>query len=947
MRKIFLLFIIIFTTLEILPQSFSVKGSIRDNADNNELVGANIAIKPVREGAQTYYTTSNINGYFEMNNIPQGRYLIEITFIGYDSYQDTVRPRQRSVVEFNISLKRSFIELEQVDVTAKAITAEQKGDTIQFNARAFKVNPDANAEDLITKIPGLVREGGVVKAQGEDVKQVLVDGKPFFGDDPNIALRNLPADLIEKIQIFDKLSDQSQFTGFDDGNTSKTINIITRADRRTGQFGKLYGGYGTNDRFTSGGNVNYFNSDTKISVIGLGNNVNLQNFSQQDLIGLSGGSSRSRGGGGGGRGGMGGGFRPGGDVGNFLVGAQDGNTDTYSLGLNYMDEWVDYLRVSGSYFFNLSNVDNDQILKRNYFTESSFGQLYNESSLSNKDNYNHRFDARIEYTIDSSNSFIFTPRFSYQDNRSTERVFGTNLNDSLIAISGTKYNYQSSSNAFNFSNELLYRHKFDLPGRTLSTNISTSVNNRNSPFDIISENQYFLSGGIEFLDQNTDQFVNSYSLSSNINYTEPLTEESQLQLNVAGSLSKNSSDKKTYNINPISNLHDLLDPLLSNEYDNDYVRFIPGISYRIRSEEMNFNAGLSYQHSSLKGEQIYPYYYQVKKEYNNLLWNARFSYRFTQTNNIRMNYNTNVNAPSISQLQNTIDNSNPLYLRTGNQFLNEEFTHRLFTRYMQTDLSNGSNLFTLLFLSYTKNYIGTKTIVAKNDTTFQGYQINKGTQISFPVNLDYSFSARTMLNYGFPVNFISSNLNLNASYNYSLTPSLFNENLNYNQNHGFGAGFNLSSNISEKIDFRVSYSPTYNFSRNDIQSSLNTDYLVHTASGFVNLIFFDDYFIRNDLAYYYNTGLSADVNRAFYLWNVGIGMYIFSDKSGVLKFEINDVLNQNESLNKTISETYIEEKSNRVLRQYFLLTFTYNLKIFGGGSPPPERDDRHGPNRHW
>jgi hypothetical protein len=947
MRKVFLLFIIIFTALEILPQSFSVKGSIRDNADNNELVGANIAIKPVREGAQTYYTTSNINGYFEMNNIPQGRYLIEVTFIGYNSFQDTVRPRQRSLVEFNISLKRSFIELEQVDVTAKAITAEQKGDTIQFNARAFKVNPDANAEDLITKIPGLVREGGVVKAQGEDVKQVLVDGKPFFGDDPNIALRNLPADLIEKIQIFDKLSDQSQFTGFDDGNTSKTINIITRADRRTGQFGKLYGGYGTNDRFTSGGNVNYFNSDTKISVIGLGNNVNQQNFSQQDLIGLSGGSSRSRGGGGGGRGGMGGGFRPGGDVGNFLVGAQDGNTDTYSLGLNYMDEWVDYLRVSGSYFFNLSNVDNDQILKRNYFTESSFGQLYNESSLSNKDNYNHRFDARIEYTIDSSNSFIFTPRFSYQDNRSTERVFGTNLNDSLIAISGTKYNYQSSSNAFNFSNELLYRYKFDLSGRTLSTNISTSVNNRNSPFDIISENQYFLSGGIEFLDQNTDQFVNSYSLSSNINYTEPLTEESQLQLNVAGSLSKNSSDKKTYNINPISNTHDLLDPLLSNEYDNDYVRFIPGISYRIRSEEMNFNAGLSYQHSLLKGEQIFPDTFQVKKEYNNLLWNARFSYRFTQTNNIRMNYNTNVNAPSISQLQNTIDNSNPLYLRTGNQFLNEEFTHRLFTRYMQTDLSNGSNLFTLLFLSYTKNYIGTKTIVAKNDTTFQGYQINKGTQISFPVNLDYSFSARTMLNYGFPVNFISSNLNLNASYNYSLTPSLFNENLNYNQNHGFGAGFNLSSNISEKIDFRVSYSPTYNFSRNDIQSSLNTDYLVHTASGFVNLIFFDDYFIRNDLAYYYNTGLSADVNRAFYLWNVGIGMYIFSDKSGVLKFEINDVLNQNESLNKTISETYIEEKSNRVLRQYFLLTFTYNLKIFGGGSPPPERDDRHGRDRRW
>ncbi|HRI47241.1 MAG TPA: hypothetical protein PK559_09085, partial [Ignavibacteriaceae bacterium] len=193
---------------------------------------------------------------------------------------------------------------------------------------------------------------------------------------------------------------------------------------------------------------------------------------------------------------------------------------------------------------------------------------------------------------------------------------------------------------------------------------------------------------------------------------------------------------------------------------------------------------------------------------------------------------------------------------------------------------------------------------------------------------------------------IMSNLNFNASYNFSYIPSLLNEVINYNQNHGLGFGINLSSNISEKIDFRLSYSPTYNFSRNDIQKSLNTNYLIHTASGYLNLILFDDFFIRNDLAYYYNSGLSADINRAFYLWNVGIGMYLFSDNSGVLRLEINDVLNQNESLNKTISETYIEEKSNRILRQYFLLTFTYNLKIFGGGAPP-ERDDRHGRDRRW
>lgn len=946
MRFKYVLLLLLIQTYFTYSQTFVVKGSVKDANDRHSLMGANIALKPIREDMNAIFTTSNSNGNFEINNVPQGRYIIEITFLGYESFQDTVRPRQRPVIEYNVLLQPSFVQLDQVTVTGQAIAAEQKGDTVQFNARAFKVNPDANAEDLITKIPGLVRDGGVVKAQGEEVKQVLVDGKPFFGDDPNIALRNLPADLIEKIQIFDRLSDQAQFTGFDDGNTSKTINIITRPDRRTGQFGKLYGGYGSNDRFTSGGNVNYFSSETKISIIGLGNNVNQQNFSSQDLIGFTGGSSRGRGGFGGGRGGFsGGGFRPGGDVSNFMVGAQDGNTNTYSLGLNYMDEWGDYLKASGSYFFNLSNVENDQILKRTFYNDLESGQIYNENSLSDRDNYNHRFDARIEYMLDSSNSFILTPRFSFQENKSYEVVFGKNFLDT-IQTSETNYKYNSNSNAYSFSNELLHRFRFDLPGRTLSTNVSTSLSNRNSPFDINSLNSFLTTGTSEFLDQSTEQLVNSYTVSTNINYTEPFGEQSQVQLNVSGSFSKNASDKKTFNLNSLSSRHDLLDSLLSNEYENDYVRFNPGISYRFRNDDINFNAGLSYQHSSLRGEQIYPYYYNVDKRYNNLLWNARFSYRFTQTDNIRLNYNTNVNAPSISQLQNTVDNSNPLFLKTGNQNLNEEFTNRLFTRYMMTSLETGSNLFALLFLSHTKNYIGTKTIVAKNDTLINGISLNKGTQLSIPVNLDYSLSARTMMNYGFPVQAIMSNLNFNASYNFSYTPSLLNEVINYNQNHGLGLGINLSSNISEKIDFRLSYSPTYNFSRNDIQKSLNTNYLIHTASGYLNLILFDDFFIRNDLAYYYNTGLSADINRAFYLWNIGIGMYLFSDKSGVLRLEINDVLNQNESLNKTISETYIEEKSNRILRQYFLLTFTYNLKIFGGGAPP-ERDDRHGRDRRW
>src|SRR5690606_10182788 len=319
----------------------------------------------------------------------------------------TVQVGSQAVSLGKISMKEDTKVLSEFSVEGKIPLAVQKNDTTEYNADAYKVNTNANAQDLIEKMPGVVIEDGKVQAHGEDVKKIYVDGKPFFGDDPNLALKNLPAEVIEKIQIFDKASDQAQFTGFDDGNQQKAINIITKPDKKGGVFGRVYGSLGTDYRYSVGANINIFDGDRKISILGMSNNVNQQNFSSEDLVGVS---SSGGGGRGGGRGGMGGGMMGGGGANNFLTGQQNGIAQTHGFGINFTDVWGKAKKVtfSGSYFFNNSTVNKEETSRREYFLEGDSTQYYNSVTSSRTQNYNHRLNARIEYKIDDNNQLIFS-----------------------------------------------------------------------------------------------------------------------------------------------------------------------------------------------------------------------------------------------------------------------------------------------------------------------------------------------------------------------------------------------------------------------------------------------------------------------------------------------------------------------------------------------------------
>ncbi len=475
MKKVLFLFSLLAATF-LHAQTTTLQGKVTDSS-SRALHSATVQLNRDSGNVTLNQTITDSLGNFSFNNIYPGKYVIIVSFVGYGTSSSLVTAGTDSVTSLStIVLNKASGTLAGVTVTATEPAVTQKADTIQYSANQYKVNPDATSEDLVKKMPGItVGADGTVTAHGDQVKKVLIDGKEYFGDDPTAALRNLPADVIDKIQVFDKLSDQAQFTGFDDGNSQRTINIVTKGGLRNSQFGKVYAGYGTDGRYSAGGNINFFNGDRRIGIIGLTNNINQQNFSQQDILGvLSSGSNNSgRGGGGGGRGGTGGGF--GGGVNNFITGTSNGINATNSFGINFSDIWGKKLTVTGSYFFNNTKNTTVQRTNRQNIISQDSSLFYKEDLNSNNNNYNNRVNMRMEYKLDSANQFVFTPVLSFQNNNSNSLTSANNSLENGKILSDIINGTNTATSGYNFSANLLYRHAFHKRGRSISFGVTPGL----------------------------------------------------------------------------------------------------------------------------------------------------------------------------------------------------------------------------------------------------------------------------------------------------------------------------------------------------------------------------------------------------------------------------------------------------------------------------------------
>jgi hypothetical protein len=906
----------------------TVSGRVTDGKDQSPLIGANVLLIHLPDSVKTG-TAADADGKFQFDNVAAGRYVVDASFVGYAKLRQNVTVSGTPIQVGTLALQTGGVQLKGVVVTGAAAQSVQKGDTTQYNARAFKTNPDATTGDLIDKLPGVSRgTDGKVQAQGENVAQVLVDGKPFFGSDPDAVLKNLPAEMVDKIEVFDQRSEQSRFSGFDDGNTTKTINIVTKVEFRNGTFGRVVGGAGP-ERYKASANINNFKGDQRLSVLAQSNNVNEQNFGTEDLLGVVGNSNQ----GGGGRGGQrSGGGGNGGNAGDFLVNQSGGITKTNAAGLNYSNSWNKKTEMSASYFFNRATNSLLSSTQRQYVLPA--GTTYNQTGVASSTNTNQRFNMRLEHKIDSANSILFRPRFSYQMNDATSHLDGfTRRNDTLQ--SNIVSDYGSNNKGLNTGGDLLLRHRFAKAGRTASLSIGGTYTQRNSGTTLGTTDS---GSALNNLNQASDLTQHGGSVNANLALTEALSKQDVLQGNYTINYAPNSSNKYTYDITNGDTRTQ--NDGLSNVFDNYYLTQSGGLTYRHITQKFQGSVGVSGQYSELYSDAQYPRAQIGRYYFVNVLPNANASYRFTRQKNLRLNYRTNTNAPSVSQLQAVVNNSNPLQLTIGNPTLRQEFQHSLNIRYSASNPEVSSNFFALLSGSFTQNPISNRTIVAVKETTVTpegapSVTLPAGGQLIQPTNLSQQYTLRSLASYGRPIKAIKTNVNLSANANFTQTPGLVNGGLNYARVPSFGAGLSLSSNISANLDFTASTTSNQNYVINTLQTKLNTNYFSQVTRARLNWIVGPGINLATDLVHQAYSGLSAGYNQQYILWNASIGKKVFPGQRGEIKVYAFDLLGQNRSIQRNVTDAYYEDVQTTILQRYFMLMFTYNIRSGNVVAPQP------------
>ncbi len=920
---------------------WSVEGRITDAQTSEPLQGANIALFALPDTLLVRGASTDAAGMYGLRRVPDGSYLMQVSYVGYFTQIDSLFRREGETLRRDFALRLNEGELEEIRITGRLPRMEVRGDTTAFNADAFTTGRNASVEDLISRMPGIVVQDGQVEAQGEQVRRVLVDGNEFFGDDAALALRNLPAEIVQQIEVFDRMGEQARFTGFDDGSSERTLNIVTRSGIRNGQFGRVQSGYGSDDRYTAGGNYNYFSGNRRVSVLGLTNNINQVNFSGEDLVGV-----QEAAGGGGGRGGRRGGGGGGwGATRDFRIGQGDGINTTHSFGLNYVDRWTDSFRLNGSYFFNTTDNEREVLSERRYTGGIAGNQLYDEFSGGNTDNHNHRLNMRMEYQMTESSSLVFTPRMSVQQNASVSFFRAFTQTGQGALLNQTFNENENDRLAWDFSGSLLYRQRFQTPGRTLSVNLSTDMNNRSGDQYRLGETLFFDEDSNEILEnQYTDTNDGGYSVSPNVSFTEALGERSQLQFTYNPSYSLSRSDRETFNFNEQSGAYDDLDAGLSNRYENRIWRQRLNTGYNFRHDRFRLNLNMAYENTLLRGEQEFPFEAGTRQVYHNLLPGATLSFNVAENGNMRIRYNTNTRTPSANQLQDVIDNSNPLQLRGGNPDLQQQYAHSLSVRYRLADPESGSSTMLFMNAGMTNDAITNVTYIAERDSLLPGnIRLGAGSRFTRPENVGRSWNIRTFVARGFVLDAVSSNINLNGGGSFSSTPSAVNNRQYMSNTWSLYAGTVISSNISEEIDFRVSYRGTYNIVDNSVPTGFDSNYYTGTASLRISLQPWRGLLFESDTRIRHFSGLQDDFNNNSVFWNVGAGYRFLENRALELKATVVDVLRQNDEVSRIIEDTYIEDVRSNVLSRYVIVSLTYNFRSVQAGAP--QRPVRDAPRR--
>ncbi|MEZ5033948.1 MAG: outer membrane beta-barrel protein [Chitinophagaceae bacterium] len=926
MKKYFLLSLFLFsTTLISAQQTGSVSGIAFDTISQQPITGVTVSVLSQKDSSLISFSMTDNDGKFSITHIPNGQYRVLMTHVQYhnSNVYFAITDEQKNINLSKIIMNDKTKVLDEVVVASEAPPVTLVGDTIQYNAGSFKTKPNANVENLLKKLPGVkVEKDGTVKAQGEKVTKVLVDGKSFFGNDPKIATKNLPADAVDKVQVFDKKSEMADMTGFDDGNTEKTINLKLKKSKKKGQFGKITVGAGNHKRFEGKFNINSFKGARQLSAIGMGNNTNAQGFSFFDILNFTGELARMQRG------------MSGGDI-NInislddatasamnLDGGRGGITKAWGGGINYNNIIGNKLDWQSNYFYNRLNPQkNSRILRQYILPDSTY--FYNENAYTNTINNNHRVNLNTLYQIDSLNSIRIIPSFSYQKtNGFSQRDYQTLTAEQQLRNEGFS-NAQSANEGYHFSNEILWRKKFRKPARTFSLQWQTSLNHSNGNGSLSSINKFYNPDGtiarIDSLNQINNQAGDLKSYNLRGVYTEPLWKRSLLELSAGNSNSKSTAQKETFDFNPNNQKYDRANSLLTNDFENKYSTTNAGIRLRTKRNSFYYAIGAMWQQAKLSGKIISNNQDSViRKTFQHILPSANFRYSFTKFKSLSFNYSTTTNQPTIAQLQPVPDNSNPLNIRVGNPDLKQEYSHAFRLGVNIISPYKSQNLFVNIRYRITQN----KIVNADNIST-------EGIKTTQPVNVNGVSNFNSDMSYSFPVRFVKGSLDLTAGTGIFKTQQFINGEKNHITTVSFQPDIRIYMNPTAKINLMLGAGFGFDKTKYSLQSTLNTKTITQSYSASADVELPKGFYVSTDFDYAVNTQRAQGFNTKVPLWNASISKQMLKFNRGELKFSVNDILNKNVGISRNTNQNYIEDASVLTLRRYFLLSFTFSLSKVG------------------
>lgn len=917
-------------------------------------------------GSDTLATAADANGAFVFPKVKSPEFKLTISLIGFQPLNRRFLKQTADPATINVGVIRLRTVLNQLKgVTIVGVNPVMlKEDTVEFKASAYKVRENAPTEDMIKKLPGVdVDAQGNITAQGKSVTKVRINGKDFMGGDVKSVTKNLPADVIESIQMIDDYGDQANLTGVKTGEPDKIMNIVIRQDRNVGYSLQATAGAGrdalpqTNgtpnptdpaainnneDKNRYLGTVNYFSfkGDRQISALGNINNTNINTFTY-------GGGGVARGGGGG--------FGGGGGRGNALQGAsttsnQNGITDAHALGLNFRDQWGKKLSVYGSYSFSDNTVRT---------ISSTFQQTTNagitsdnsQNSTQTSQNINHRLTWNMEYKPDTVNYLKITPTFSYAGVNTSSNSNVNNLTTEAIS-NNTIYNQVTTdhSKSPNYGINVLFNHRFRATRRNLSINLNASsakTDEFDNPITAYTAG-YPSAPGYQLINTNS----RTSSVSANVSYLEPIGKLSYLELNYALNHSYTNSDKATDTLT--ANNEENRYALLSNSYNYTFTTNRFGLNYRFIEKKYNYTLGAGVQPSVLDGYSPTSGQSTHVSTFN-FIPTARFVYNFSRSQALNFNYNGSSNQPSFNYLQPVIDFSNPLYPVQGNPNLKPEFNNNFTLRYNKFSFATGDILFTNLTFNQTDNKIVTNSILYPKVDPLINAKL-QGTYLTQYLNTDGYYTSSLNATYAKPWAKRRYTLMLNANANYT-------NNIGYSSNVTYNAITNSENLVTQKNTAKsLVVTPGIRF-RTDItdviDAQLLTNYSISTIN---NSIISTDF--RNTAARTLTLGLngknylwknytvSYDYTKLIYsgfngvnqtnpnIFNAYVERRFLKNNAATIRVAAYDLFNQNTGYTYTPSGTgYTVQNINR-LGRYYLLSFSLRLQKFAGKAP--QQDDYRG-----